>query len=126
MLALAGLLLQNTYSGCFWILATANLSAESGIYCWQSQNSFCSELLYKQELNFRSSHWNSFVKKDVLRNFANFTGKHLCWSFFNTDVFLWNLQVLRTPNLRFANDCFWNLFFHLNCPFLITYTSGSS
>ena len=50
-----------------------------------------------------------FCKKDILRNFGNFTGKHLCWSLFliellvfrhavlskivsNTDVFLWNLQ----------------------------------
>ena len=23
-----------------------------------------------------------FCKKDVLKNFANFKGKHLCWSFF--------------------------------------------
>ena len=30
----------------------------------------------------QSSHWNSSVKKVVLRNFANFTGKHLGWSLF--------------------------------------------
>ena len=24
-----------------------------------------------------------FCKKGVLKNFANFTGKHLCWSLFN-------------------------------------------
>ena len=23
-----------------------------------------------------------FLKKDVLKNFANFTGKHLCWGIF--------------------------------------------
>ena len=23
-----------------------------------------------------------FCKKDILKNFANFKGKHLCWSFF--------------------------------------------
>ena len=34
-------------------------------------------------------------------------------------------KFLRTSNLGFVNDCFWNLFFHLDCPFLITYTSGS-
>ena len=50
-----------------------------------------------------------FCKKGVLKNFANFTGKHLCWSIFlimlqalnpatflkresNTEVFLWNLR----------------------------------
>ena len=25
-----------------------------------------------------------FLKKDVLKNFANFTGKHLCWGVFLT------------------------------------------
>ena len=29
---------------------------------------------------FRSSHRRCFVKKGVLKNFANFTGKHLRWS----------------------------------------------
>ena len=29
-------------------------------------------------LNSRSSHRRCSVRKDVLRNFANFTGKHLC------------------------------------------------
>ena len=71
---------------------------------------FCLELLWKHELNLKSSNWKSFVKeKGVLRNFANFTGKHLCWSLFlielqafglaallkidsNTDVFLRNLK----------------------------------
>ena len=50
-----------------------------------------------------------FFKKSVRRNFANFTGKRLCWSLFliesqalrpaallkrdsNTDILLWNLQ----------------------------------
>ena len=30
----------------------------------------------------RSSHWRCSVKKGVLRNFAKFTGKHLCQSLF--------------------------------------------
>ena len=45
----------------------------------------------------RSSHPEVFCKKDVLRNFAKFTGKHLCLSvFFNKiaglrqHLFLWN------------------------------------
>ena len=32
---------------------------------------------------FRSSHQRCSVKKDVLKTFANFTGKHLCWSLFS-------------------------------------------
>ena len=41
-----------------------------------------------QELEFylytfsRSSHWICSVKKGVLKIFAIFTGKHLCWSLF--------------------------------------------
>ena len=104
-------------------------SAEYGIYCWQSHGLFCSELLWKRELNLKNSHWNSPVKIGVLKNVANFTGKQLCWSIFlielqavllkrdsNTDVFLWNSQNFQEHNLRSANDCFWNLFFHLDCP----------
>ena len=30
----------------------------------------------------RSSHSQMFFKMGVLKNFANFTGKHLCWSIF--------------------------------------------
>ena len=30
----------------------------------------------------RSSHWSCSVKKGVLKNFAKFTGKHLCQSLF--------------------------------------------
>ena len=108
------------------------LWAESGIYCWQSHR-FLFRTPLKHDLNLRSSHWNSSLKKFVLRNFANFTGKLLCWN-----PFLIELQLvcsfikqklrhrhfpgeftkfLRTPNFKSANDCFWNLFFHLDCPF---------
>ena len=30
----------------------------------------------------RNNHWKCSVKKAVLKNFANFTGKHLFWSLF--------------------------------------------
>ena len=66
---------------------------------------------------FRSSHWRCSMKNIVLKNFANFTGKHLCWSLFlimlqvfrpvtiqkrdsNTDAFLRNLQI-------FLEHLFW-------------------
>ena len=32
----------------------------------------------KTNVKFRTSHWRCFVRKGVLRNFAKFTGKHLC------------------------------------------------
>ena len=71
-------------------------------------------------INFlRSSHRRCSVKKGVLRNFANFTGKHLqANNFFkrdsNTGVFLWNLQNFWEHLFwrTFANDCFFFLNFH--------------
>ena len=41
---------------------------------------FCSNFL--TESNIRSSQRRCSVKKAVLKIFANFTGKHLCWSLF--------------------------------------------
>ena len=38
----------------------------------------------------KSSHWRCSVKKGVLKNCANSTGKHLCWS-----LFLIKLQVFK-------------------------------
>ena len=109
-------------------------SAESGIYCWQSI-CFCPKLLWKHELNVRSSHRNSSVKKGVFRNFASFTGRQLCWSLFLIELQTFRpanfiekrlqhrwfpvgfTKCLRTSNLKSANDCFSNLFFHQDCPF---------
>ena len=93
-------------------------SGESGIYCWPSHR-FLLRTPSKTRLKPQKQPLELFCKKGVLRNFANFTGKHLCWSLFlielqtfkpaallkidsNTDVFLWNLQdhliwSLRTP-----------------------------
>ena len=79
------------------------------VFIADSCTGFCSGLLWKHELNLRSIHWGCSVKKGVLKTFANFTGKHLCWSFFlielqfsrpvtlwkrdsNTGAFLWNLR----------------------------------
>ena len=36
--------------------------------------------------HFRSSHWACSVGKGVLRNFAKFTGKHLCQGLFFNKV----------------------------------------
>ena len=41
-------------------------------------------LIAENELdrNCKSSHRRYSVKRGVLKNFPNFTGKHLCWSLF--------------------------------------------
>ena len=43
---------------------------------------------------FRSSRLQMFVKIGVLKNLANFTGKHLCWS-----LFLIKLQLFKSATL---------------------------
>ena len=65
--------------------------------------------LYATQYRSRSSRSRMFFKIGVLKNFAIFTGKYLCWSLFliklqtlepatllirdpNTAVFLWNLR----------------------------------
>ena len=43
----------------------------------------------------RSSHPEVFCNKGVLRNFAKFTGKHLCQNpFFNKVAGLWNPKLV--------------------------------
>ena len=44
-------------------------------------------------ISFRSSHWRCSVRKSVLKNFAKFTGKHLCQSHFFNKVVGWGLQL---------------------------------
>ena len=52
----------------------------------------------------RSSHQRCSIKKGVLRNFAKFTGKHLCQSlFFNKIAVAGEMNFSRTPehNINF-------------------------
>ena len=56
-------------------------SAESGIYCWQSHR-FLLQTSLKTEVKPRKQPLELLYKKRVLRNFANFIGKHLCRSLF--------------------------------------------
>ena len=68
-------------------------------------------------VTFKALHWRCSVKKNALKNFADFTRKHLSWTLFliklqasrsitwlkrdsNIGVFLWNLLNLRTPVLK--------------------------
>ena len=61
---------------------------------------------------YRSSHRRCSVRKGVLRNFAKFTGKHLCQSLFFTGTGCF-LRVLRKFlehlfHRAFLDDCFCN------------------
>ena len=46
-----------------------------------------------ESIKFRSSRWQMSIKKEVFKNFAIFTGKHLCWSLF----------VIKLPAYKPAN-----------------------
>ena len=105
VLALAVLLLQNSYGGCFCIFAAANIFFQLNlVFIADSRTGFCPELLWKHELNFRSSHWNSSVQKGFLRNSANLTGKHLCWSLFSIELQAFRAAALEkeTPTQMFS------------------------
>ena len=52
---------------------------------------------------FTSSYRRCYVKKDVLKNFANFPGKHLCWSL--TLIKLHNSNK-RLQKKRLQHRCF--------------------
>ena len=43
----------------------------------------------------KSSHWRCSTKNAVLKNFAIFTGKHLCWSLFLTRLQACNFIIKR-------------------------------
>ena len=47
-----------------------------------------------QYLIFRSSRSQMFFKIGVLKNFANFTAKHLCWSIFFIKLQAWRAATL--------------------------------
>ena len=41
------------------------------------------QLEFTSKIKFRSSQQRCSIKKGVFKNFAIFTGKHLCWSLLN-------------------------------------------
>ena len=48
----------------------------------------------------RSSRLQMFFKIDVLKSFANFIGKHLCWSlFWDADSFCLNIIFFSLPSM---------------------------
>ena len=53
---------------------------------------------------FTSSQWRSSTKKTVPKNFAIFTGKHLCWSLFFNEVA--DLQGCNFSNNGLQHSCF--------------------
>ena len=58
----------------------------------------------------RSSHRRCSVKKDVLRNFKDFTGKHLCWSLSLIKLHVCNHLIWGTSVNEFLNGSLWSIF----------------
>ena len=87
--------------------------AESDIYCWYLQR-FLFLTSLKTRVKPQKQPLELFCKKDVLQAYACHLIKkipqHKCFPVEFT-------KFLRTPNLKSANNCFWNLLFHLDCPF---------
>ena len=54
---------------------------------------------------FRSSHWRCSVKQGVLKNFANFTGKNLCWNLFLIKLQFWWPTTLLKKTLTEMLSC---------------------
>ena len=49
--------------------------------------------LISYRYNFRSSHRRCSLKKSILKNFANFTGKHMSWRLFLIRLQAWGLKL---------------------------------
>ena len=66
-------------------------------------------------LKCQKSHWRCSVRREVLNNFAKFTGKHLCQSLFFTKgnfstVSCEFCEISRTPILQNnPDDCVWRV-----------------
>ena len=61
-----------------------------------------------REVSIQKQSPKCFVKKDVLKNFANFTGKHLCWSlFWQNTHWMWSVEkvFLKFFQISQENTC---------------------
>ena len=65
-------------------------------------------------LSLRSSHQMCFLRKDILRNFAKFTGKHLCQSLFFNKVSGLRRASLLKKRLTLLKKRLWHRRFPVN------------
>ena len=88
---------QNTSTKSFKI----SEKAHNDKFSWKHSDSFYFfKMRFTGDCSYESSSPDVFCKKDVLKNLAKFTGKHMCHTLFlikmqvlavdsSTDVFLW-------------------------------------
>ena len=72
------------FSGCFYWRLPA-LFQKFEIVSLYGCNKGCNR---NEGWNFRGSHHRCYIKKNVLKNFAKFTGKYLCQSLFFSKISL--------------------------------------
>ena len=66
-----------------------------------------SNCVYMQPVSetVRHSHRRSSMKKSVFKNFAKFTGKHLCQSFFFRSLFFNSVYTSSSSNIENKEVC---------------------
>ena len=91
---------------CYWeqLMQTWITRSESGSLLSSKYLKRKLKMIFENFVTHRSSRPEVFCKKDVLRNFTKFTGKHLCQSLFLLKKRLWYrcfpvnfAKFLRTP-----------------------------
>ena len=97
-----------------------------GMYIeWNYHSSYFINWTNQLPWNHKSSHQKCSVKNDVVRNFATFTGKHLCQRLFFNKVaglrLVFSCEFCEiSKNTFFIDNCLWNQN-HLSC-FLKSFT----
>ena len=90
----------------FWCFLGAIEKQHRAVMGWKWLTIFVKNFIIDASQG-KSSHRRCYIKKVVLRNFAIFTGKHLCWSLFLIKLkashakvwFQWGLQLYSKETL---------------------------
>ena len=85
-----GILSNEIFNNCFTVTkflrkVILNVIICNGVFQSSSKLWFCitHESKWRQETNLEKQSSEMLCKKGALKNVANFTGKHLCWSLFS-------------------------------------------
>ena len=92
--------------GCSLKISLTNLkeNTDDGVFFYKNCRLQVGNRMISEMLTFRGSHLRCSVKKGVLKNFAKFAGKGLCWNlFFNKAA---NLRPATLFKKRLQHRCF--------------------
>ena len=78
-----------------------------------TQESTCGRPISDKPQKNQNSRSQMYGKIGGLKNFANFTGKYLCWSLFSIQLQAWgpakNTFICRTPPVAVSEGCFFEV-----------------